>query len=84
MKKCLNCHWGYKEEDVKNLPCFRGEPDCFHGGPSMWAPLTNGDRIRQMDDLELAAQLFAYSSQPRIDMQRILEWIKEEAKDDRT
>ena len=78
MKKCLNCHWGYKE-DVKSLPCFRGSPDCYHGGPSMWQPLTNGDRVRMKTDEELAALLLAYSCLGPQDLQKIREWLEEVA-----
>jgi len=80
MKKCLDSHWGYKE-DVSQLPCFRRSPDCFHGGVSMWRPLTNGDRVRMKTDEDLAAMLFAYSRSVSQNLQRIKEWLGEEAKD---
>ena len=80
MEKCLTCHYGV-EHDFRKVPCFRGEPSCYQGGPSMWKPYTNADKVRTKTDKELAALLYAYSRSPAQDREKILRWLREEAKE---
>lgn len=75
LKSCETCSYVGKNEN--DYPCSK----CIMNASDMWKPMSNADKIRAMDDEELA-ELFAklaWNSEVQTTPLKYLEWLQSEA-----
>ena len=72
-RSCDYCK--YLDKGEEDFPCN----GCTRGAVDRWKPLTNGDKIRMMDDEELANYLSTQFCHG-FGKPQMAEWLKSEAK----